>query len=474
MLGGSPVHDAEMKPSTATDAHEGFDLLQIRGLRRVVGWAGFPRALQWAMLAVFLALIVLSWGWLTPAGVNAKLYAKSHLVTLLVWGLWWPAMVWTAVLLGRVWCMVCPLELVSTGGEKLARALGVRVRSLQAGIASGVVIAGFYALIQLLVAGVQINRVPAYTAIFLLTLLTVALLTGVVFRDRAFCRGFCPVGLLLGTYGRGGMIAVRPATAPTGQAPAPGSPRVCPSLLTPQKLASNRDCLVCCHCIQTLAPGAMGLRWRRPFAASDAREPMASWPVTAFVMLVSGFVSWELCTEWPAAERIFVMVPTWAATSLAGPAALGWFKGIWALFVVPLAVWSVLGGLCRLLGETDSLGRIWRRIALPMALVVAAGHMSKGLAKFVSWSPYLPDALRDPSGVDTARAIAGKIQPSPAAWLPLPVVGGVGVVLLILALGYALREQRLAASDGRHRWHSALPVGVLATVFGLVLAGWIL
>jgi polyferredoxin len=75
---------------------------------------------------------------------------------------------------------------------------------------SGLSIVAFYALIQLLIAGVELHRVPAYTSIFLWSLLALAAFTGLFLKDRAFCRGFCPVGLLLSTYGRGAILAVRP------------------------------------------------------------------------------------------------------------------------------------------------------------------------------------------------------------------------------------------------------------------------
>jgi hypothetical protein len=69
--------------------------------------AGVPYAFQAVGLPAFLTLMVAGWGQHAPPGVNAKLYAKTNLVTLVVWGIWWPAMIWAAALLGRAWCAVC-------------------------------------------------------------------------------------------------------------------------------------------------------------------------------------------------------------------------------------------------------------------------------------------------------------------------------------------------------------------------------
>lgn len=438
---------------------DGFDLLRLPGIRAFVRWRGFPYVFQAAMLAVFLALAVIGWGRFAPSGVGQKLYAQTNLATLLVWGIWWPAMVWIAVLFGRAWCMVCPLELVSNVSERVGRRLGLHQRSLRPWIASGVIIVFLYALIQFLVASAEIRRVPAYTSLFLIGLLTIAAISGFLFKDRAFCRGFCPVGLLLNAYGRGGMLAVRAGRGTACQGctgkgciracnrqKADG--RSCPSLLNPPKLNSNRDCLVCGQCIKVCEPDNMRLLLRRPFPTGDARDESASWPMTLFIMLVSGFVTWELTSEWAAAEHLFLAVPTWVNQQLSVSWLAGCVRGLWAMVVVPIIVWSVLGWAGWLLGERDGLGVFWRRLALPMAVIVAAGHMSKGLAKFVSWVGFLPQAIIDPSGEQTATAIAGHAMLPPHAMLPKTIVAVIAGVFILSALFFAWREARLAGPRG--------------------------
>jgi polyferredoxin len=437
------------------------------------------------MLVVFIALAVISWGLYAPQGVNAKLYARTNLATLLIWGVWWPAMVWMAVLLGRAWCMVCPLELVSNLSERFARAIRLPQRPLQKWIVSGALILVLYALIQMLVIGANINRIPAYTSWFLIGLMAMAFITGLIFKDRAFCRGFCPVGLLLGTYGRGGMLAVRSSSDATchectgrdclvSRNRTRLDARSCPSLLNPPKLASNQDCLVCGQCIKSCRPDNMRLLLRRPFSFSDVREALASWPVTLFVMLVSGFVIWELFTEWPAAEKVFLTPPVWAAAALGWPAARGWVEGVWILAVVPLLMWLLLAGVARLFGSRERILVIWRRMALPMAVVVSVGHMSKGLAKFVSWSPFLPGALRDPAGLETVKAITAKSVTGPGAWLGLSTVAVVCLGLVFVALALAVREYRLANPNEQPNWRAAVPVAAFATMCGCMIVGWII
>jgi polyferredoxin len=291
---------------------DGFDLVRLRAVRALLLWRGFPYVPQAVILTVFIAMIALSWGRFPPDGISAKLFGKSHLTTLLIWGIWWPSIIWMTVLFGRVWCMVCPLELVSNLAERLGRLIGIRQSAPRRWMISGAIAVALYGLIQLLVAAVHIHRIPAYTAWFLVGLLAFPAIVGIFFKDRTFCRVLCPVGQLLATYGRGGMLAVRAASAEACAAcigkdclracnRTKWDGRSCPSLLNPPKLNSDRDCLVCGQCIKSCQPDNMRLLLRRPFHEKDTREPVASWPTTAFVMLVSGFVTWELCAEWPAA-----------------------------------------------------------------------------------------------------------------------------------------------------------------------------
>ncbi len=460
-----------------TDRHgggagSGFDLMTRPGVAAIVRATHFPLAVQWPLLLVFLALIVAGWGLFTPQGVNDKLYARSNFVTLVIWGIWWPLMVWGAFWLGRAWCLVCPLELVNDLGERAALRTGRSARSLPRSLAGGAIILLLYFSIQMLIPGAALHRTPAYTAWFLIGLVTLALVVGYVWRHRAFCRGFCPVGLLLGTYGRGGMLAVRPAgDRPAGAPPGPDV-RSCPSLLHPSRLSDNADCLACTQCFKQAPAGSMRLLLRRPFAKADTREPLASWPITGFVMVASGFVISELCSEWAAAKKVFLVVPKWVAAQTGWPAGAGWIEGVWTLLVVPVLLWLVLGGLLRVAGEKAPLSELWRRLALPVAVVVAAGHLSKGFAKLISWVQFLPGAMRDPAGVQTARAITQKTMPAPAPLFGVQVASWLGLALVALALLLAVREYRLARGEAPGARRGVWPLGALAAGFAFVIAGW--
>jgi polyferredoxin len=461
---------------------QGYNLLRVKAIRALIVWCGFPYVFQGALLVAFAGLAISGWNRFAPENVPDKLYAKCNMVNLLIWGLWWPIMIWIAVLLGRAWCAVCPLELVTNGCERVSRRLGIPQRSLKKWVTSGTIILMLYVAILFLVAGLHIHRVPHYTSLFLVSLLVLAVVTGLVFKDRAFCRGFCPVGLLLGTYGRGGMLAVRVAadaachTCSEKHCTAAGQrnrldTRSCPSLLNPPKLNSNRDCLVCGQCIKACQPDQMQLLLRKPFPSADAREREASWPATLFVMTVSGFVLYELCSEWATAKHWFLFVPEEFARRMNIPDQVGWIKGIWMLVVVPFAFWTLLGLISMLTGGIKGLWKTWRQLALPMVVLIAAGHMAKGLAKVASWGPFLPGAVRDPAGVDTASALAAHTIAPPPALLPKGIVALTSAVLIALALFFAIREAKIAAPEQSLR-PKVLPLAATAAISLVLILGW--
>lgn len=307
-------------------------------------------------------------------------------------------------------------------------------------------------------------------------------LVGFFFKDRAFCRGFCPVGLLLSTYGRGGILAVRSGSGQICNACTSKDcimacnrtklyGRSCPSLLNPPKLNSNRDCLVCGQCIKSCKPDNMQLILRRPFHPSDAREPLTTWLVTIFVMRVSGFVAGELCSEWNAAQSMFLWLPEHFTEYCNLSFMSGWIEGIWSICVFPMLLWFVLGMLTSLNSDDAFITiKSWRLLALPIVVIVSAGHMAKGLGKFVSWVSFLPDALKDPVGVTTALRISSKTIPQPASLLSKPVVSIVGMVLITTGIYFAIYQARLANPETYHL--RLVPKLVLGFLFAFIIFGW--
>jgi hypothetical protein len=148
----------------------------------------------------------------------------------------------------------------------------------------------------------------------------------------------------------------------------------------------------------------------------------------------------------------------------------GWVKGLWTLFVAPAVLWTFLGGLAMATGAARSLGEAWRRLALPVVVVVSAGHMAKGLAKLASWGGFLPGGLRDPIGRETALAISNGVLSSPSSLVGMQWISAISLLIFLAGTVFAVREARLADPA---RWLRLTPAVItLALGYGFVLIGW--
>ncbi len=440
----------------------------------ILRWRQFPFVFQFLLLACLIVLAFVNLSVLAPDGTNAKLFAKSNLLTLLVWGIWWPAMIWVAVLFGRLWCAICPLELVSNISERIAGRLRMPQAALVRWIRTGALSVLGYLAIQMLVFGMEVHRVPSYTSLFILFLIGFSAMVGFFWKDRAFCRGFCPVNMLLKTYGRHGLARVRSHSADvclacrTKECVAASNRkkvngRSCPSLLNPPLAFRQDDCLLCGQCIKACRRDNLGISIRQSLDFPDPKKRAATWPMTIFIMIVSGFVLSELASESRVAHDLFRWIPSQMAR-ITGFGS-GWLEGVWTLVVVPCLLWGIVGGVAAKVGR-EPLTKHWRHAALTLAVMISAGHMAKAFAKVSSWIGFLPLALDDPSGLSTVEKITSGVLSPPEE--PAAAVR-IGMALILLVIGATIAWRTDPGAPSRHAhvvtysfWTSVATVTVLA------------
>lgn len=186
-------------------------------------------------------------------------------------------------------------------------------------------------------------------------------------------------------------------------------------------------------------------------------------------MVGLGFVSHEVIGEVPWLDAIFHVVPAWlAALSLAVPP--GWFEALWFLGLFPLAVWAIVAGLARLLGHRAGLRALLLAATTGAAPVVAIAPLGKATAKIGSWGGFLPLALRDPHGVETARRIADDSLVAPAASFALPTLAWVLLAVMLAVVWGAWRSARQIPGDSAIAARTGLAGA--AVLFGAVLGIW--
>jgi len=386
-----------------------MNLLNVRWIRTLLSSRWFPIVPQLIMLAAFGLLIAGGLGVKTSDPSFAKVLRNTNLANLLVWSYWWPLVIVAAILLGRAWCMVCPMELVTS----LAGRIGLR-RKVPHLFKSGWVITIFYTLIVIVgIHGLSLHRVPHRMALYLLMLRSVAVVVGLIYEKRAFCSYVCPVGHLLGLYALVSPLEWRAddlslcKSCKTKDCVAKKNHyrivgRSCTSNLYPATIKDNRDGLLCTQCLKACPHD--NLRWstRWPFADFFHAIELRAAQV-GFVLLVSGFIVYEILSEWPVSKAILTWVPRHFVGSLGitGPIADS-VSAVIMFIVFPCVLLLAVLSLVKIRSAVP-LGAIAKILALLLLPTMASAHLVKAILKMTSRIPYWPHVFSDPTGIVTAN-----------------------------------------------------------------------
>lgn len=437
-------------------------------------------AARWLLLLLLVLLVAVAWGRSRLPGIqDAFPLLYTNAATLLFWVVWFMGIVLLAPVVGRVWCGVCPLGLVSekTGGlglnlqwpGKAARALTVLT----------VFLAGIGAVLLF-----DAHKSPHLTAITVGGAAVLALISGLVWRRSAFCGFLCPVGTVLSLYGRFSPLKVAPLEGGKCAACASRSCMTrtsvwkrwdmgslvihkkkwtggCPVALDPPTMDAS-ECIGCLYCVRNCSEDNLGVFYGRRTSTS----PLKTTPLVLLAPL-AGLVLLVLVRTWPDARD--------ALAPGAFPAQ--WLWGLWFGLAIPAAAIFSGAALHRLgektasaqvpepVGETpgrapkvESKGFFWAaaRIAAPFAGPVLGGHMGVALVKLNAKVAYAPYLFYDPTGVTTYMAIyVTKALDLPPMALAMGWVRGLAWTLMAVGIGFG-------AWDAARLWKA--PLGALARV----------
>jgi polyferredoxin len=120
----------------------------------------------------------------------------KNLSTKLIWTLWWAGVIFTFVLVGRLWCFMCPLGAISewiSNTVKTTRKLPRSLRNFW--LANLLFITLTWIDITLGVVGL-----PFLTGILFIFISAIAVIISFIYERRTFCRYLCPIGGLIGIY----------------------------------------------------------------------------------------------------------------------------------------------------------------------------------------------------------------------------------------------------------------------------------
>ena len=453
------------------------DLLKLRVFRALAASRAYPLAAQIFTLAAFGLLVA---GGLAAPHVPDKMTGilrNTNLAALIVWSLWWPLVIISASLAGRIWCQICPMELVNSFFSRI----GLK-RRVPRFLASGWGTGFFYGLALLgFIRTFGAHRFPERMAFFFLFLFASAAAAGLIYEKRSFCDHLCPVGRLLGLYAccaplewrvrdQAVCASCRSKDCVAARHACRLTARGCTSNLYPASIGDNRDCLVCTQCLKVCPSKNLRLSARRPLA--DLMGGLRLRSVEFFLLfLVSGLVVWELGEEWPPARQVLEFVPGQVSSWLgATGTAANAVHTLFLFILLPGLLFLVPGLAGRWLNRT-TLREAAATFGLLFLPLIALGHFAKAVIRIASRLPYYALALEDPVGYSTAGAIAAgdlkvdmRLAEAFSPWATgLALLALAAAVLSVWRIGSKSPEIRTFGRAGR-LFHL-----VIATVYGTAL-----
>ncbi len=465
-------HEVVFYPRTAATGAAGAPTRLARVGDAMRRYRGFMIAIQWCVVVFYLALLIIPAFMPIPPD-EAHIYNNLRLFAqFLFWGVWWPFVMLSMMLMGRVWCGVfCPegtlTEFASRYG--LGRAIPRWLRW------SGW---PFVAFVGTTVYG-QLVSVYEYPQAALLVLggsSVAALVVGWVYgkEKRVWCRYLCPANGVFGLLAKIAPLHFRVDEEQwqrnVGTPASMAQPKVnCAPLINIKQMKSASSCHACGRC--SGQNGAVELALRAPTAeilSSRNQDIKTEHALTltfgvlgiataAFLWSASSrFVAMKTAAaEWLIERNAFALLqdnaPWWVLTHY--PAANDVFTWLDGLLILG---WIVLGGL--LLGAASWLpvylaARVARRGDLSWQ------RLSMGLVPLAGMSIFL--------GLSMLTLGHLKAEHVNFAWVPAVRMG----LLLVGSSFTAWLGWGLLRVPHQLSWRSVLAWGLF--VLPVVLLDWV-
>lgn len=212
------------------------------------------------MSVFFISLIVIPPFFPLPAE-DARIFDDITLFArFLFWGLWFPLVFLSTVLLGRAWCgILCPQGALSEAASR--RGLNLRPPSWMRWEGTPAL---SFIIITVLGQLVGVRDYPLAALEIFGGTMALAVVTGFVFTKgkRSWCRFLCPIGALLGIFSRLGAVSFEPARKRMdGKMKKTVS---CPTFIGLSNKTSSRHCIECFRCAQSDSKVRLSLGFRHP------------------------------------------------------------------------------------------------------------------------------------------------------------------------------------------------------------------
>ena len=274
----------------AKEVHR-LNLLRHDGVRAFLSHPRVFAVATWVNLAFVGVVLAFTLVGAFKATGHPLADATTNPGMLVTWLVWFPALPLSALLLGRVWCGICPIagfgELVAKV-KRFSRPVPKIFKRLDFWM-----LLGAYLVVEYVEGVIEVDSRPGATAGFLLVILGLAALFTVLYERHAFCRYLCPLAGWLGAYATLAPFEVRgnkkicqtqcgQHTCYKGTDHTAG----CPVFLYPASVTSNSECLMCGNCLKNCESRGVQVNVRPPVAELwQNSQPIQALSVFALVIL---------------------------------------------------------------------------------------------------------------------------------------------------------------------------------------------
>jgi polyferredoxin len=385
----------------------------------------FPISLKYISLVAYIILIVTGLLAYSTDAEFLKQLRNTNLGNLIVWSYWWPAIVIMAIFFGRIWCMVCPVEIITTFFAKI----GLK-RKRPKWLLSGWAITIFYIIILFVgIQGFAIHRNPFFMAIYLLVIVGVSIIIGSIYEKNTFCRYVCPVGYLLGLYSRLSFFGWRVKDKSVCDTCKDKScihkkyqynlnAKSCGVDLYPANITDNANCILCAGCLKTCNEYQSEPNINRPnpefryigFANDLFKLKPLKIAEMVFVLVVSGFVISEIWSEWKVTDAYLNYLPNLLINplSIENKFIVGLIKGTIIFGVIPTIIWLLPWLISSITKAKIKIKEYFLNYGIAFIPIIAAAHLDKAILKTISRIPYFNHLFDDVTGLTTAQRIIDK------------------------------------------------------------------
>jgi DNA-binding NtrC family response regulator len=224
-----------------------INLLQFDKIKNIFKSRAHPVALQLVTVSVFSLIFLLAF-----AGNQSP---DSNVALLLVWGMWEPLLVISWFVGARIWCSVCPMgaanDLLSRIGNKKLKVPGFIHEYGMYFSAAGLAVIIWAQVVT------RMHYSPMATGYLLLSIAAFAILSGILFERRVWCRYLCPLGALGAIFSGCSVVEWRSNQSICNSTCKDNScykgdtvTRGCPLYQGPFSLSSNQNCILCGNCVK--------------------------------------------------------------------------------------------------------------------------------------------------------------------------------------------------------------------------------